>query len=1599
MMGRFAAIKAGCYNGDLEARRSLGPHRLREATLQDSQFSGVAEIPTLPRKATFPRVLTTARSRAWAPRLLLGAIILTALALRLFHVNWDDNHHVHPDERWITMVATDLRWPRNWLEALRQPHNTTINPLYNYQESQSAGEYRIRRFAYGHLPLYLMMAVASLLQALSPLAEALGLPASWVRFMAQAPSYDGYPLVGRVLSALLDTGTVFLVYLLGKRVYGRAAGLLAAAFSAFTVIQIQLSHFYAFDPVATFFILLSVYGAVRMVQEGRPKDALLAGAGAGLAISSKFSALPILAPFLVGAAVWWLRPRRGVAPDAGYPPLAQALRLAFVALSAAFLAFAVTSPFAILDWKAFRLSVIEEQGAMVRGIADFPYTRQYRGTTPFLYHIEQQVRWGMGWPLGILAFAGLGWAIGRALLGKAKAEEWAILAWVVPYFGLTGLFMVKFMRYMLPLIPLFSLLGAGMLVLAWEWATAKGKPAPEGEAAPTTAWGSLRAWGERVWRASEPYKPFVARAVPVVAGLVLVGTALWALAFMAIYTRPHTWVQASRWIYQNVPDGSTLVWEYWDDPLPLSLPEPRANAGERGYRVLAWGAIEEDTAQKFQLMKETLRKADYLTFSSKRIYGAVDNLPRRYPMTIKYYELLFAGKLGFELAAEITSYPTLGPFTFLDHQADESFTLYDHPRVLIFRKVRDLSDEEWQALLGDSWKEAIPGDTGPASIFERISLPGLPSLSPRREPGPASRGRGGKTLLLDQPVDTLPVVNDFRWNPLSRSTVGVVVFWWLVLLGVGLIAWPITFVVFGNLRERGYVFARGLGILSIAYINWLLASLRLMQNRLSTLLLAALVVTLCSAWLVRRRWPEMRAFLRAQRGLLVANEAIFSGAFLLFVLIRLGNPDLWQPWNGGEKFMEFAFLNAILRSPYFPPYDPYFAGGYINYYYYGQYLVAVLIKLTGIAPSVAFNLAVPTLFALTFAGAFSVVYNLAPAGLSRLSAAGRHHPFWRQGLGWGLVGGAFVALLGNLDAFAQVLRGLGNLGGSQFHSRLPLLEPVVRVVPGFVEVLRTGRFPEYDFWAPSRVIPFTINEFPYWSFLFADLHPHMIGIPFTILFIGLALNLVLGYGTRLAGDGWPEGALTFCVLPLTLGALATINTWDLPTYLGLGILAFLVREYRGRGTVRVVPAMIYVLSLVALAYGLYYPFFRHYVAIGSSGIGLVRTRDDLGRWLNMWGFFFFLAVSFVAVELQRPGARLALLRWLRLLMRRWEVLPRFLVLHRLLVQRMSSAYLLGRWLLGGVVLMAVVAVIFQYTVVAVLLLPLAGAGLLLLRREATAENLFTTMLIFTGLLVAAGVEVFYLRDFLQGGEYYRMNTLFKFFIQVWVLLGIGTAAALPRILSGIQRWRGMWRGGWQGFFGVLLVASLAYPILGTPARLDDRFPGARPAIGTLDGMAFMTVGTYYWPDGESPIHLRYDYEAIQWLLEHVQGTPVLAEVAAGWYNVRGKDMGVDYYRAGGLRASTMTGLPTFIGQHQSEQRYDFQTGERERVAREFFQTPDENRTWELINELRVGYIYIGQLERLIFAPESLAKFERMVQDGRLQVAYRNDGVTIYQVKK
>ncbi|MBI5876023.1 MAG: glycosyltransferase family 39 protein [Chloroflexi bacterium] len=1504
-----------------------------------------------------------AHTRHLAVVSLLGGILVVAFALRIFGLNWDDNHHIHPDERWITMVAMDTYVPAQWSDALN-PRRSALNPYWDLRTNQP------RHFAYGSFPLYLVRLVATGISDVAASDLASGNPA-WSAWRS-ANDYDHINLVGRLISALFDTATVFLVFLLGRRIYGPAVGLLGAALSALAVQQIQLAHFYAFDGVTTTVIVAAVYFGVRVVQDGQLSDTLWLGAMVALAIASKFSALPLLA--IVGLAhllrvapVWTrLHPARpaGALGIVAHPPLWVAPVLSIEVVHAvsrillcflfALLIFFAASPFTFLDFNGYVAS-ISEQSEMVRGTADFPYTRQYINTG-LSYWFENWTFWAAGPALALPSLLGLGLVAWRAVRRRAGVGEWLMLAWIVPYAAVTMAFQVKFLRYLVPVMPFMTIL-AGYVVYRIARST------------------SQRPW----WR--------WVRVLP--AALAVAGTAAYAFAFMQIYTQPLTRVTASEWIYRNIPAGKSITDEAWDDSLPLARVVDGVPRAQGEYKVVTMNLHEPDDATKLVNLRQWLTTADYVIISSNRMYGWLPRVTDRFPLTRHYYDLLFAGQLGYEPVATFTSYPRLGPFAFNDDHADESFTVYDHPKVLVFRKIRNLRADEFAQLFAD-----VPAARQP-------------------QPSTAAVAARSPSLLLDQPVDQLPVVNDRAWNGLANaSPLFAIIVWWIVVQFVSLAGLAATVRIFHRWADRGYLFAKSLGLLTVAWLMWMLGSLHILMHTALVLWVIVALLAILSAYLLYERRDAILAFIRANRRMLLFEEALFGLAFLLFVGIRMLNPDLWQPWNGGEKSMEFAFLNAILKSPYFPPYDPYFAGGYINYYYYGIYVVGVLVKLSGITPAVAFNLAIPTLFALTVSNAFSVAFN---AGTMRAGHASRSRAIMA-----GLLAALFVAAIGNLDGLVQVVDGLGRAGGSEFKSSIIGVEGLVKGVAGLPAVLFGGKsIPPFDYWRSSRVVPFTINEFPLWSFLFADLHPHMIGMPFTLLVIGLAahalrrpaasmpppgaeLDGTAELATPLGADSlhergvslfvgaapppddstWPTRILTGAALALTLGAIAAINTWDAPTYLGLALGALLLRRHwTGAGHWPGTFVSVGIIGAASLA--LYLPFFSHYKAL-YVGLGLSDIHTDFQPFVIVWGLFLFVGVSFVAGEVARrsrdgsPAAPVAAV------LRQFMRLPRLLELGEQFGM-VAAANQLALAALAALTTASIVLVLLNLPVIAFLIWPFALTALLLTRRGVEPRAQLATWLAFWAFAILLGVEVVYLQDFL-GGEWKRMNTLFKFYIQVWVLLALVAGIALPDLWSRVNAQRGLWPAIWHTALGTLVAAAMLFSVFGTYGRVNDRFPNARPPLGTLNGLDYMSVGVYSWPDDKNTIEMKYDLDAIRWLQDNVSGTPVIAEAAIG------------YYREGGMRVSSYTGLPTLLGMHQGEQRYSDDVGQRDGEAREFFNTVDTARAMDLIRMLHIRYVYIGQLERATYAPGGLDKFDAMVKAGVLDVAYRNPKVIIYRVK-
>src|SRR5581483_4311642 len=358
--------------------------------------------------------------------------------------------------------------------------------------------------------------------------------------------------------------------------------------------------------------------------------------------------------------------------------------------------------------------------------------------------------------------------------------------------------------------------------------------------------------------------------------------------------------------------------------------------------------------------------------------------------------------------------------------------------------------------------------------------------------------------------------------------------WWLVVQAVALGAAPLCLRLFAPLADRGYGLSKAFGLLLFGYLSWLIVVLHLLPNRPPTLWLAMALILAGSAFAWQRDGASLLAFWHRRRGLLLLEEAIFALAYGGFLLIRSHIPD---GISGTEKFMDFAFLNAVTRSTWFPPLDPWLAPSptvphpTINYYYFGYLIQALLVELTGVPPAVGFNLALALLFGLAATGTFSLAYGLARdlAGEAAARLPGRGPSVSRSSIARARdLAGEAAARAG----YERQERPLSRAGSWSLRAAWPyvaagLLAVYLLLIAGnlwtALQPFRPSGYWQKDFWNgigwnATRVLvikqgttdlDYTINEFPSFSFLLGDLHPHVLALPFVLLAVGLAYAWLL----------------------------------------------------------------------------------------------------------------------------------------------------------------------------------------------------------------------------------------------------------------------------------------------------------------------------------------------------------------------------------------------------------------------------------------------------------------------------------------------------------
>ena len=349
------------------------------------------------------------------------------------------------------------------------------------------------------------------------------------------------------------------------------------------------------------------------------------------------------------------------------------------------------------------------------------------------------------------------------------------------------------------------------------------------------------------------------------------------------------------------------------------------------------------------------------------------------------------------------------------------------------------------------------------------------------------------------------------------------ILWYFIITIIGLIAFPISYRIFKFLPDRGFAFTRPVGLFIFSYIFWLFASLQIIPNDIGGALLAltvVLVITVLAKHGIDKQ--EIVSWIKSKSRFIITAEVLFFITFLIWSIVRSVNPDI----TGTEKPMELAFINAILRSPTFPPHDPWLSGYSISYYYFGYVMVALLARVTNISGPVAFNLAISSWFALTALAAYGIGYSLLSLKfMNRNEQSANHILSDQKNSFFALLTPLFILIVSNIEGFLEVLHSLGlfwkkTLTGdwvSNFWSWINIQELVVPPVEPFTWIPK--RVGGIWWWRASRVLQDfnildqskeIIDEFPFFSYFLADLHPHVLAMPFALVAIGLALNIFWG---------------------------------------------------------------------------------------------------------------------------------------------------------------------------------------------------------------------------------------------------------------------------------------------------------------------------------------------------------------------------------------------------------------------------------------------------------------------------------------------------------
>ncbi|MEX0760845.1 MAG: DUF2298 domain-containing protein [Dehalococcoidia bacterium] len=781
---------------------------------------------------------------------------------------------------------------------------------------------------------------------------------------------------------------------------------------------------------------------------------------------------------------------------------------------------------------------------------------------------------------------------------------------------------------------------------------------------------------------------------------------------------------------------------------------------------------------------------------------------------------------------------------------------------------------------------------------------------------------------------------------------------------LGLAVAPIVYAAFPNLADRGWGFAKPVGLLLVGFGVWILSYFGILPNSPWAWWLVTLLIAAPGLVFAIRHGPELRRFVRAKWPLLVVGEALFIGFFLVWVLVKSYDPAI----SGTEKPMDFMLLNASAHATAAPPEDAWLSGHPVAYYYFGYWMFGGLAQASGVQTSVAFNLSIALIAGMAAAAIFSLV-----AALVR-----RDGGSMRSSLLVGAAGAGLLLVVSSLAGWWELLAHIG-VGSDGFYDWLGIENLDLRGDPA------SWRPDEYWWWwRASRIIntfapggaqlDFTIQEFPFFSLLLGDLHPHLMSIPFVLTGLGAVLNIHAS--ARLWGFGWLLRHKTSALLlVLVTGAVGFINAWDIAFLAAVLLGAVTLKVHRERmgslagAALRAASPLILIGVIGVIAFSpFYFGTLSSQIQWPPIGPAAVGTRPI--HLFTVWGLLLLLPAALVVtmiIRSLRPHAN-----WL------WAVLSE--------VTPPTPRPSLSPWLL------AMVAVLLPYLVWTIGHLefnegaatidlftrlltagPLAVAVVVLLvtvahrAKQGAADGVqFVLLISMMAVYLIYGAELLFVHDLFGN----RMNTVFKFYYQAWIILAAASAyglfywTALHKALHGwplaISRTGGV-------LATVLLVGSLYYPVAAVASKTDD-FSGPM----TLDGLAYLESGA------------SSERSAINWLKENAESGDRIVEAVDGSYTDHG-------------RIAASTGLPTILAWpgHQRQWRggSDLFDGRESEVER-FYTTDDVQVADSILKRYGVTYVIVGQRERARYPSLFIEKFDTLGSR-----AFEEDSLIIYRVQE